>query len=274
MRPHDHVRRGRLLRLRGRVPGGQHVRERGTAPRSASSRDRRAAAGASPSARPVRVRHRRSARSSRSSAGRASRGRPSAAWSSPVGLRVPSGKTTRTLPASSTRWASRNASTSAAPRSTGTTPPLRRHPADDRPLEHLLLAEPVDPPPEPLREPGPDEHRVGVRDVVAREDHRPVARDRVEVALDPDPGDAACHRPGAAARTSRSAASGRRGRARPRRSRLGGRRARLAAVPSPAPSMVRRRSSRVAVRRGAALLGPRIAADDRVRPSARTCCRR
>ena len=47
-----------------------------------------------------------------------------ASWSAPSGLRVPSGKTNRTLPSSRIRWASRNASTSAAPRSTGWTPPL------------------------------------------------------------------------------------------------------------------------------------------------------
>src|SRR5438876_4677036 len=46
-------------------------------------------------------------------------------WSSAVGLRVPSGKTISTSPASRTRVAMRKASTSAAARSTGTTPPLR-----------------------------------------------------------------------------------------------------------------------------------------------------
>ena len=40
-----------------------------------------------------------------------------ASWSTPVGLRVPSGKTIRTWPSSRTRRAVRNASTSAAPRS-------------------------------------------------------------------------------------------------------------------------------------------------------------
>ena len=56
----------------------------------------------------------------------ASIARPSfGVWSSAVGLRVPSGKTTRTWPASRTRWARRNASMSALARSTGTTPPLR-----------------------------------------------------------------------------------------------------------------------------------------------------
>ena len=51
--------------------------------------------------------------------------RPSrASWTAPSGLRVPSGKTKRTLPSSRIRCASRKASTSAAPRSTGCTPPL------------------------------------------------------------------------------------------------------------------------------------------------------
>ena len=46
-----------------------------------------------------------------------------AAWSDPSGLRVPSGKTNRIWPSSRIRDASRNASMSAAPRSTGWTPP-------------------------------------------------------------------------------------------------------------------------------------------------------
>ncbi len=57
---------------------------------------------------------------------RASTATPSrASWSAPSALRVPSGNTNRTLPSSRIRLASRNASASAAPRSTGWTPPLR-----------------------------------------------------------------------------------------------------------------------------------------------------
>ena len=47
-----------------------------------------------------------------------------ASWRPPSGLRVPSGKTNRTCPSSRMRLARRNASTSAAPRSTGWTPPF------------------------------------------------------------------------------------------------------------------------------------------------------
>ena len=65
------------------------------------------------------------ARSGRRSAARARRRRRGASWSAPSALRVPSGKTNRTWPSSRIRWASRKASTSAAPRSTGWTPPLR-----------------------------------------------------------------------------------------------------------------------------------------------------
>ena len=71
-----------------------------------------------------------------------------ASWSAPSGLRVPSGKTNRTWPSSRIRLASRNASTSARSTVDRVDAAVRRGPADDRPGEQLLLAQPVDPPPE------------------------------------------------------------------------------------------------------------------------------
>ena len=56
-------------------------------------------------------------------------------------------------------------------------------PADDRPIEELLLAEPVHPPAERRRQPGPEDDRIEVRGVVGGDDQRPVARDLVESPL-------------------------------------------------------------------------------------------
>ena len=82
---------------------------------------------------------------------RASIARPSFGfWSSPVGLRVPSGKIIRTWPSFRTRSAVRNASTSAASAIDRMDAAVAGHPADDRPVEHLLLPEPVDPAAESL----------------------------------------------------------------------------------------------------------------------------
>ena len=64
---------------------------------------------------------------------------------------------------------------------------LRRGPADERPGEELLLAEPMDAPAEPRYQPRTDHDRVEVRGVVGGEDHRSLARDLVDRTLDGDP---------------------------------------------------------------------------------------
>ena len=88
---------------------------------------------------------------------------------------------------------------SAWSRSTGWIAAVAPHPADHRPIEHLPLAEPVDPAAlERLADPGARDEGVGVRDVVDGEDHRALARDVVE-ALDLDVRDG----PGADARDER-----------------------------------------------------------------------
>ena len=107
-----------------------------------------------------------------------------ASWSAPVGLRVPSGKTHRTPPSSRMRIAGRNASTSASPRSTRVDPAVGRQPADDRPVEHLLLAHPVDPPTHRRDEPRADE-RTGssVGGVVRGDDERAASTGRRRALL-------------------------------------------------------------------------------------------
>ena len=60
-----------------------------------------------------------------------------------------------------------------------------QHAAHDRQLEHLPLAEPVDPPRDPSDHPPAEQDAVEVRHVVGGQDHRALSRDGVEVALDP-----------------------------------------------------------------------------------------
>ncbi len=121
---------------------------------------------------------------------RASRATPScASWSAPSGLRVPSGKTNSTCPSSRMRCASRKASTSAAAAVDRVDAAVGRDPADDRPVEQLALAEPVDPPAQPRDQPRADDDGVQVRGVVGGDDERAVVRDLVERALDRDAGD-------------------------------------------------------------------------------------
>ncbi len=67
---------------------------------------------------------------------------------------------------------------------------------EERPLEHLALAEPVHPPAEGRRQPAADQGAVGVREVVGGDDEPAGLRDRVEGTFDADPGDAAEDRPG------------------------------------------------------------------------------
>ena len=98
-----------------------------------------------------------------------------ASWSEPSGLRVPSGKTNRTWPSSRIRLARRKASTSAGAAVDRVDAAVGRRPADDRPGEQLLLAEPMDAPAEPRHQPRAEHDRVEVRGVVRGEDERPVA---------------------------------------------------------------------------------------------------
>ena len=59
-----------------------------------------------------------------------------------------------------------------------------RRPADDRPVEQLLLAEPVDPPAELGHQPRAEHDGVEVGGVVGGEDERTLVRDLVDRALD------------------------------------------------------------------------------------------
>ena len=63
-------------------------------------------------------------------------------------------------------------------------PAVRRRPADDRPVEQLLLAEPMDAPAELGDQPRAEDDRVEVRGVVGGEDQRALPRDLVDRALD------------------------------------------------------------------------------------------
>ena len=114
-----------------------------------------------------------------------------AAWSAPSRLRVPSGKTNRIWPSSRIRFASRNASTSAAPRSTGWTPLLAATQPTMGQSNNSFL------PSQWMRRPSfgishaPRTTGVEVGGVVGGEDERSVARDLVDGALEPGP----AHRP-------------------------------------------------------------------------------
>ena len=114
----------RPLPVRRSVPSGSSSRRSERSPDA----DRDVAAGVRQllALRPdaVRAGDRRAGRSGRPCACARTATPSCASWSEPSGLRVPSGKTNRMLPSSRIRLASRNASTSAAPRSTGWTPPL------------------------------------------------------------------------------------------------------------------------------------------------------
>ena len=64
---------------------------------------------------------------------------------------------------------------------------VRRGPADDRPGEQLLLAEPMDPPAELGDDPRPDDDGIEVGRMVGGDDHRAFARDVGDRAFKPDP---------------------------------------------------------------------------------------
>ena len=105
-----------------------------------------------------------------------------------VGLRVPSGKTNRTWPSSRIRSASRNASTSAAPRSTGWTPPLRAsQPTTGQSNSSFLPSQWIRRPSvgrQPRARARPDRSsRRGSQAMMTG----PVARDRVDRPFDADP---------------------------------------------------------------------------------------
>ena len=93
----------------------------------------------------------------------------------PSGLRVPSGKTNRMLPSSRIRWASRNASTSAAPRSTGWTPPLAAAQPTIGQANSSFLPSQWIRRPSFGHQPRAEHDRVEVRGVVGGEDERTLA---------------------------------------------------------------------------------------------------
>ncbi len=114
-----------------------------------------------------------------------------ASCSSPVGLRVPSGKASRTYPCSRILVARRNASTSAESRLTGCTPPCAASQPNTGQSNSSRL------PSQWMRRrrsagviQAPGDHRIKVGDVVDREDHRPADRDVLQ-PLDLDPGESA-----------------------------------------------------------------------------------
>ena len=119
-----------------------------------------------------------------------------AAWSAPSRLRVPSGKTNRTWPSSRMRWASRNASTSAASRSTGWTPPLRAiQPTTGQSNSSFLPSQWIRRPSLGIsHEPSTTASRFEAW--FAARMTRTVARDLVDRALDPDPASWRGRRPG------------------------------------------------------------------------------
>ena len=133
-------------------------------------------------------------------------------------------------------------------------------PAEDRPLHHLALAEPVDAPAEPGREPAAHDDAVRVREVVRGDDQRPVARDPVDRALDRDPGQAAHDRAGDERPEPDERGDVVRERARRAAGRSGTRRSRVTA--------------RVGARVAPSRARPRGWSRRPRRRSARTCCRR
>ena len=151
----------------------------------------RAASG--PAARRRPSRRSRPARSARPSAEREHR--DAVAWppgARPSGCACPPGRRTGRGPRRGCAAASRNASTSAAAAVDRVDAAVAGDPADDRPVEHLLLAEPVDPPAERAASAtSRDDRHVEVRAVVGGEDDRALARDRVDRALDADAGQTA-----------------------------------------------------------------------------------
>ena len=104
---------------------------------------------------------------------RGPRRRPAPPGARRRGCACPSGNTNRMWPSSRIRWASRNASTSAAPRSTGWTPPFAAaQPTIGQSNSSFLPSQWIRRP--SLRDqPRAEDDRVEVRGVVRGEDHGP-----------------------------------------------------------------------------------------------------
>ena len=141
-----------------------------------------------------------------------------------------------------------------------------RGPAHDRPVEQLLLAQPVDPPAELGHQPRAEHDGVQVRRVVGGEDERSLARDLVDGALDRDPADS----PAEDAAAGRQEGDERRDRALDGRRRGVGRGRGIGHAPAPLGSgsaALRASASRIALTTASTVSSKRLPSVEMIRAS-------